>query len=118
MGNKLNKWQDENNSMTREGCVVLLANLKKEYLDPILTQLTGKGGSDVSFAEIISAYSAIEQDFKSQAKGARDVCAQVFFDFHPVSLEVMNQLIISYYFHKFSSAKFMVPYDVGCTYTN
>ncbi|XP_058943961.1 guanylate-binding protein 7-like [Pocillopora verrucosa] len=60
-----------------------LRALKKEHLDPILREVSGKDGASVSFARIIGGYSAIEQGFKRDAKGAKDICAQVFYEFHP-----------------------------------
>ena len=78
--------QERNSDLTREKCHALLKRLKKERLDPILALLATEGGSKVSFADIVSGYSAIEDGFKSQSRGAKDVCAQVFYEFHPVSL--------------------------------
>ncbi|CAH3045124.1 unnamed protein product [Porites lobata] len=83
MENGLNNWQKENARLTKESCNQLLVGLKRQHLDPVLTQLRGKDGAKVSFAEIMACYSAIEQGFKLEAKGAEDVCAQVFFEFHP-----------------------------------
>ena len=86
MENKLKALQERNNNLTREECVTLLKRLKEEKLDPILAQLATEGGSSVTFTEIIGGYSAIEEGFKSKSRGAKDVCAQVFYEFHPVSL--------------------------------
>ena len=86
MGEKLKVWQERNNNLTREECRALLKRLKEERLDPIIAQLYTEDGSSVSFADIVSGYSAIEENFKSQSRGAKDVCAQVFYEFHPVSL--------------------------------
>lgn len=85
MESGLNSWQDENTRLTRECCHQLLVGLKQQHLDPVLLQLRGKDGAKVSFAEIMACYTSIEQGFKAEAKGAEDVCAQVFFEFHPVS---------------------------------
>ena len=75
---------------------MLLNMLKEQYLDPILKLLGSKDGSSVTFAQIIGGYSAIEQGFKSQSRGAKDVCAQVFYEFHPVGLKtgLMNWLML------------------------
>ena len=73
-----------------ESCHQLLLGLKHEHLDPVLTQLRGKDGAKVSFAEIMACYSAIEQGFKAEAKGAEDVRSQVFYEFHPVSTTTNN----------------------------
>ena len=89
MENGLNSWQEENTRLTRESCHQLLTVLKKQHLDPVLAKLRGKDGAKVSFAEIMASYTAIEQGYKLEAKGAEDVCAQVFFDFHPVSNQAM-----------------------------
>ena len=86
MEEKLKSMQEHNNKLTREECVSLLKRLKEERLDPILALLYTKAGRSVTFAEIIGGYSAIEEGFKSQSRGAKDICAQVFYDFHPVSL--------------------------------
>ena len=83
---KLKALQERNNYRTREECGALLKRLKEERLDPIFAQLYTERGSSVSFADIVSGYSAIEENFKSQSRGAKDVCAQVFYEFHPVSL--------------------------------
>ena len=86
MENKLKELQERNNNLTREECVALLKRLKEERLDPILALLnTEDAVSSVSFADIIGGYSAIEKDFQSQSRGARDVRAQVFYEFQPVS---------------------------------
>ena len=86
MEEKLKALQERNNNLTREECDALLKRLKEERLDPIIALLYTEGGSKVSFADIVSGYSAIEEDFKNQSRGAKDVCAQVFYEFHPVSL--------------------------------
>ena len=80
----LAKWQEKNDQATEEYCVDLLQKLKHQHLEPVLAQLTSPEGSRLTFAEIIGAYSSIEQGFKDQAKGAKDVCARAFFNFHPV----------------------------------
>ena len=86
MEDKLKALQERNNNLTREECAALLKRLKEERLDPIVAQLYTEGGSSVSFADIIGGYSAIKEGLESQSRGAKDVCAQVFYEFHPVSL--------------------------------
>ena len=87
MENKLKALQEHNNNLTKEECLALLKRLKEERLYPILELMAIEGAvSSVSFADIIGGYSAIEDGFKSQSRGAKDVCAQVFYEFHPVSL--------------------------------
>lgn len=88
MENGLKHWLEDNNRLTREECNKLLRDLKEQHLDPILRQLSGKDGASVTFAQIIGGYSAIEQGFKTQSRGAKDVCAQMFYEFHPVSFYV------------------------------
>ena len=44
----------------------------------------GKEGAKMSLDDIQQGYKRIEQDFKASAKGAKDVCAEVFYEFHPV----------------------------------
>ncbi|KAL9978831.1 hypothetical protein ACROYT_G016400 [Oculina patagonica] len=83
MENSLKRWQEKNNRLTKEECYKMLRGLKEQHLDPLLRQLSGKEGASVSFAQIIGGYSAIEQGFKGDARGAKDVCAQVFYEFHP-----------------------------------
>ncbi|XP_022790076.1 stress response protein NST1-like [Stylophora pistillata] len=83
MNEALKRWQNENNRLTKEQCHKLLRALKEEHLDPVLRKLSGKDGASVSFSQIIGGYSAIEQGFKCDARGAKDICAQVFYEFHP-----------------------------------
>ena len=78
-------WQTENDQFTREACDALLKQLKKQHLDPILDQLHGKEGAKVMFDDIVAGYKKIEQDYKARATGAKQVCAAVFFEFHPVN---------------------------------
>ncbi|PFX25984.1 guanylate-binding protein 7-like [Stylophora pistillata] len=83
MNEALKRWQNENNRLTKEQCHKLLRALKEEHLDPVLRELSGKDGASVSFSQIIGGYSAIEQGFTRDARGAKDICAQVFYEFHP-----------------------------------
>lgn len=77
-------WQSDNERLTRESCTYLLKQLKKEHLDPVLARLHGAEGAKVTFEDIVTGYNRIEQDYKARATGAKDVCAAVFFEFHPV----------------------------------
>ena len=81
---KLAAWQSDNERLTRESCTYLLKKLKKEHLDPVLARLHGAEGAKVMFEDIIAGYNRIEQDYKARATGAKDTCAAVFFEFHPV----------------------------------
>ena len=78
--------QERNNNVTREECVALLNRLKEEKVDPIRALLASEGGSSVSVAEIRGSYSAVKKGFRSQCRGAKDVCDSVFCEFRPVSL--------------------------------
>jgi len=82
----LGSWQLENEKLTREACDGLLKRLKEEHLDPILARLQREEGAKVSFEDILGGYNRIEQDYKIRATGAKDVCAAVFFEFHPVKI--------------------------------
>ncbi|KAL9979206.1 hypothetical protein ACROYT_G016836 [Oculina patagonica] len=81
--NKLNTWLTENEAQTRQFCKDLLGKLKRIHLDPVLQKLQGKEAAEVSFDDVISGYSRIKDDYHSSAKGAKDVIAAVFFEFHP-----------------------------------
>ena len=82
---KLVSWQSENERLTRESCTSLLKQLKKKHLDPVLARLHGGEGAKVTFEDIVAGFNRIEQDYKARATGAKDVCAAVFFEFHPVN---------------------------------
>ena len=83
---KLPEWQTENTRLTKEVCNDLWSKLKRQHLDPILRQLQGHGGSNLSFNDIIGLYHRIKDDYEGQAVGAKDVIAAAFFDFQPVSI--------------------------------
>ncbi|XP_067052778.1 guanylate-binding protein 6-like, partial [Acropora muricata] len=87
----LQSWLLENETSTRQACDALLKDLKKEYLDPVLDQLLGQGGAEVSFDDIIQGYERIKQGFDTRATGAKDVCAAMFFDFHPILMKEMQR---------------------------
>ena len=52
----LTEWQTKNTRLTEERCNDLLSTLKRQHLDPILRQLQGHGGSNLSFEDIIGVY--------------------------------------------------------------
>lgn len=85
MGERFNLWQIKNANSTREFCNDLLIQLKQTHLDPVLQQLRGKGGAQLSFDDIIGGYNRIKDEYDKSAIGAKDVIAAVFFEFHPVS---------------------------------
>ena len=80
----LSRWIKQNSIETRENCRKLLTEIKRQHLDPALTRLVAPDGYKVSFMEIKECYSAIENDFKAEAKGAKDACAEMFVEFHAV----------------------------------
>ena len=72
--------------MTREFCINLLSQLKEKLLDPVLRRLQGKEAAKISFDEINDGCNQIKEKYNSSAKGAKDVIAAVFAEFHPVRL--------------------------------
>ena len=84
MLSKLNSWLTDNETKTRQSCKVLLEQLKRTHLDPVLQKLQGKEAAKVSFDDVINGYTRIKDDYEKSAKGAKDVIAAVFFEFHPV----------------------------------
>ena len=90
---KLTEWQTENTRLTKELCNNLLSKLKRQHLGPILHQLQGHGGSNLSFDDIIGVYHRIKDDYEGQAVGAKDVIAGAFFDFQPVSISFLLNVL-------------------------
>lgn len=88
MESSLNRWKQQNGSVTWECCRKLLTELKKQHLDQALTRLRGPDGCKVTFLEIKECYTAIENDFKAGARGAGDTCSEMFFEFHGVRKRV------------------------------
>lgn len=84
MARKMLSWQAENERQTREYCEGLLSVLKGDHLDPVLQRLQGKEAAKVSYTEVIGGYNSVKDDYEASAKGAKDVIATVFFEFHPV----------------------------------
>ena len=84
MDERLLSWHYENEARTKESCNELLFRLKKLHLDPVLEKLQGREGAKVSFEDIINAYDKIKDDYGKLAKGAEDVIAAVFFEYHRV----------------------------------
>ncbi len=82
---KLVSWVNDNERLTRESCTSLLKQLKNEHLDPVLARLHGGEGAKVMFEDIVAGYNRVEQDYKARATGAKDISADVFFEFHPVN---------------------------------
>ena len=84
MDERLLSWHYENEARTKESCKELLFRLKKLHLDPVLEKLQGREGAKVSFEDMINAYDKIKDDYGKLAKGAEDVIAAVFFEYHRV----------------------------------
>jgi len=91
---KLKSWLADNETKTRKSCKDLLGQLKRTHLDPVLQQLRGKEAAKVSFDDVIDGYTRIKDDYYKSAKGAKDVIAAVFFEFHPVR----NPYFMFFYF--------------------
>ncbi|XP_022804560.1 guanylate-binding protein 6-like [Stylophora pistillata] len=83
LNRQLDEWQTKNSKLTKEGCENLLLELKKKHLDPIIEQLEGRDGSKLAFDDILRVYRHIKDDYDAKAKGAKDVIAAAFADFHP-----------------------------------
>ena len=87
---KLRNWQNENGQLTREFCHNLLLQLKRKHLDPVLQQLQGGNGSELSFDDIIGVYYDVKADYDKQAVGAKDAIAATLFDFQEVCWAVIT----------------------------
>ena len=84
MAQRLLSWHYENEARTKEACKEILVQLKRLHLDPVLERLKGREGAKVSFQNITNAYDGIKDDYGKKAKGAKDVIAAVFFEYHRV----------------------------------
>ena len=84
MAQRLLSWHYENEARTKEACKEILVRLKRLHLDPVLERLKGREGAKVSFQNITNAYDKIKDDYGKFAKGAEDVIAAVFFEYHRV----------------------------------
>ena len=82
---KLKLWKDKNAALTQTSCDDLLKKLKGELLDPVYKRVRGPNGAQVSYSEIIGAWSKIKDRFNSEAVGAKDVTADAFFKFSQVN---------------------------------
>lgn len=83
VGEKMNTLQADNERQTRDYCKNLLTGLKIMHLDPVLQKLQEKEAAKVSYGDIISGYNTIKEEYEDLAKGAKDVIAAVFQEFHP-----------------------------------
>lgn len=82
---KLQFWKGENASVTRTFCQDLLEKLQIEHLDPIIERVRGPDGAKVRYIDIINGWDKIKTDFVLKAVGAKDVRAEVFFEFNQVN---------------------------------
>ena len=53
-------------------------------MDPVLQQLQESDGAKLSFDDVIEGYKKIKDEYEKNAKGAEDVIAAVFYDYHEV----------------------------------
>ena len=83
----------ENEKLTKESCNRLLVKLKRKHLDPLLARLRAAGGCKLSFDDLVQGYKRVEEEYHSDAKGAQDVCATVFFEFYPVRYYLPHSFI-------------------------
>ncbi|XP_068759369.1 uncharacterized protein [Montipora capricornis] len=90
---KLKSWLTDNETKTRQYCKDLLGQLKRNHLDPVLQKLQGKEAARVSFDDVIIGYTRIKDDYYKSAKGAKDVIAAVFFEFHPELMKEKEQYL-------------------------
>ena len=79
----------DNEQKTKEFCEALLLKLKGDILEPVLKCLAGPDGAKLNYQEIMKSYSAVEEAYKRQAKGAEDICAGVMAKFHPVRINCL-----------------------------
>ncbi|XP_031575015.1 guanylate-binding protein 2-like [Actinia tenebrosa] len=89
----LSKWIEQNTSETEACCIQLLKELKQSMLDPVLKRLRGPEASKMQFSDIVSAYNQIQESYAAKARGAKDVQATVFMNFHPELQRDMEQNI-------------------------
>ena len=87
---KLKTWLTKNGQITRELCHNLLLQLKQKHLDPVLHQLQGSNGSELSFDDILGVYYRVKADYDKQAVGAKDIIAATLFDFNKVRWAVIT----------------------------
>ncbi|KAJ7380916.1 hypothetical protein OS493_004501 [Desmophyllum pertusum] len=81
---KVNTWKDKNASLTRQYSEELLRQLKARYLDPVLKRVSNRYDTSVSYADIKNGWDYIVDSFHRKAVGAKDVIANVLFNFNKV----------------------------------
>ena len=82
-------WTEKNASETQKSCEDLLSRLKIEQLDPVLERVRGPDGAKVKYVDIMNGWSKIKNEFNSEAVGAKDVMADVFFKFNQVKKHIV-----------------------------
>ena len=85
----LNIWTEKNASETQKSCEDLLSRLEIEHLDPVLERVRGPDGAKVKYVDIMNGWSKIKNEFNSEAVGAKDVMADVFFKFNQVRKHIL-----------------------------
>ncbi|KAJ7380871.1 hypothetical protein OS493_004454 [Desmophyllum pertusum] len=75
-------WKDTNASRTRHSCKDLLRELKTRHLDPVLKSISGSCETRASYADITNGLKTIKKEFHKKAVGAKDIKAEVFFEFN------------------------------------
>ncbi|XP_020897608.2 guanylate-binding protein 4, partial [Exaiptasia diaphana] len=89
----MTSWLDKNRRETETFCTQLIKELKQDILDPVLARLRSQEGSKMQFGDIVAAYNEIQQKYSSNARGAKNVKASVFMNFHPELQKDMQQNI-------------------------
>jgi hypothetical protein len=74
----------ENRRGTEVHCKDLLKKLKERIVNPVLARLRGPEAAKMEFKDLVEAYNKIEENYKMNARGAKDVQATVFMNFIPV----------------------------------
>lgn len=77
-------WTEKNASETTKSCEALLSRLRIEHLDPVIERIRGPDGAKVKYVDIVDGWRKINNEFNSEAVGAKDVMADVFFKFNQV----------------------------------
>lgn len=86
----MSEWKNKNDALTKQSCEKYLEELKRKYFDPVLARVRGPSRSSVSYKEFDDACAKIDKDYKAYAVGAKNVRAQVFREFHEVSVSVLK----------------------------
>ncbi|XP_031575013.1 guanylate-binding protein 4-like [Actinia tenebrosa] len=87
----LEDWIQENRRHTQVYCSNLLKKLKEQILNPVLAQLCGSGAAKMEFKDLVEAYDKIEERYKMDGRGAKDVQANILMKFIPELRDEMQQ---------------------------